>query len=298
MTADRERALAYAAGLTVAVGVLAGVLARMTVLVPMDGSDSTVEARIARVLVVGAILAVAVLYVAVPTAVAAVRARGDGRALRHAGAAAVAVLGAPLAFVAATVSVEYWAAPGRVLPVLVGMAVVGVLLAALFAAAALDRLPPTLGRLESAWPVALNVLVVVLFVVGFLGVQPFAGGFADAHTETYGGFGGPHAVFEVEEEPAGDGTLRLTFTHAGGDPLHPEHLSVRGEGFADVEGADHVGPGVWQGSVSGERPRRGGPAVVTGDSVTVGVTETCRVGLVYESDDDSNFVAAHDCRRS
>lgn len=296
MTADRERAFVYAAGLTLAVGVLAGVLGRMTVLVPMDAATSTVEARVAGALVVGALLVVAALYVLVPFVVAAVRSRDDGHPLRQAGIAIVAVLGVPLSFLAAMAAVEFWATPGHVVPFLVGVAATALLLAGLVAAATLDRLPPMLDRQTSVWPVALNLLVVVLFAVGFLAVQPFAGGFADGHTDTYGGSGGPHAHFNVSVERVDDDRAIVTFTHAGGDPLGADDVAVRGEGFAEVDGADHAGPGAWQGTVSGELPRRGGPAVVYGDSVSVGVTGECEVGIVYDGADTGSVITWYDCQ--
>lgn len=52
MREEHRRALIYAGALTVAVGGLAGVVARMTVLVPLDRTASTVEARIGATLVV------------------------------------------------------------------------------------------------------------------------------------------------------------------------------------------------------------------------------------------------------
>lgn len=225
-----RRALVYAGASTVAVGALAGVLARMTVLVPLDRTASTVEARVGATLVVLLGLGMGLTALAAFTAV-------------------------PL----------YGTLSGRVRS---------------------EDVP----RL-----VFLSLGVVGCLAVGFVGVQPFAGGFADEHVETYGGFGGPSALFEVEAEPVGDGTTLVTFTHAGGDPLHADRLHVRGEGFADVDGADHVEPGVWRGTVSGERPRRGGPAVVAGDSVTVAITDDCDVLLVYEEDGDGYVVAGHHC---
>lgn len=230
MSDERRRAMLFAAVLTVTVGALAGVVARMTVLVPMHRAASTVEAR------VGATL-VTVLGVAVAATVLAVL----------------------------TVGPLYAVLSDRV------------------------RVAP-----EPSF-VLLALGVVACVVIGFVGVQPFAGGFADAHTDTYGGFGGPHADFEVSVDWVGDGRAIVTFTHAGGDPLLAEHVYVRGKGFAAIDGADHQEPGPWQGTVSGERPRRGGAAVVDGDSVSVGVTGECMVGLVYDGDDMGSVIAGYEC---
>lgn len=227
--ADR-RALLVAAVTTLAVGGLAGVVARITVLVPMAWSASTIEARLGAALVV-------VLGVAV----------------------AVAFLGS------LTVFPLYAAISERV-------------------------------RLASVpWVVFLVIGAVGCVGVGFVGIQPFATGFAEAHTDTYGGYGGPSADFEVSVEWVGDDRAIVTFTHAGGAPLYAEHLFVRGEGFTDVEGVDHTGPGQWQGTVSGERPRRGGAAVVTGDEVTIGVEGDCSVVIAYEGDGMRGIHSGYNC---
>lgn len=296
MTSERERFLAYATAVTLAVGVLGGVLARMTVLVPMDWSDSTVEARAATVLVVGVLFTVALLYVVLPIAVALYRADDDGRWPRHGAVAIGAVVGPPLALLGTFYGVLDWLSPAERATGFIGILLVAVVVAVvLVALSRLDRLPTVLDWERPAWPVALNLALVLLFAVGFVGSQPFALGFAADHTDEYGGYSGPHAEFEVTEEPTDNGTLILTFTHEGGDPLRSDRLYVRGEGFANVAGADQTSPGVWQGTVSGERPRRGGPAVVRGDSVTIGVTRDCTVVLRYEGTDRSTFVTGHRC---
>lgn len=230
MSDDRGPAAGYVAATTVAVGALAGVLAQMTVFVPLDRAASTVEARLGATLVV------------------------------------VLGLAAGLALLAALTIVPLYAALS-------------------------DRAGGRIVR----WVTCGSLAVVVCLGVGFVGIQPVATGFADAHVDTYGGYGGPHADFEVSVDWVGDDRGVVTFTHAGGDPLHAEHVYVRGEGFAEADGADHVGPGVWQGTVSGERPRRGGPAVVDGDSVSVGVKGNCTVVIAYEGDGRRGTMAGYEC---
>lgn len=230
MSDERRRALAFAVVSTVAVGALAGVVARMTLLFPMDRAASTVEARLGETLVSLLVVAAAVTVLAAFTVV-------------------------PLY---GTLS---------------------------------ERVPGE----ASKWFAILALGAVGCLAVGFVGIQPFATGFADAHVDTYGGFGGPDADFEVSAEWVGDERAFVTFTHAGGAPVLAEHLHVRGDGFAAIDGVDHQEAGVWRGTVSGERPRRGGPAVVEGDRVTVGVEGDCTVGLVHEGDGTRGIFARYDC---
>lgn len=230
MTAEWRRAAGFAAGLTVAVGALAGVVARMTVFVPLDRAASTVEAR------VGATLVVVLAVVAAAT-----------------------------------------------------------LLAALSLVPLYGVLSERVASGDVPWFVLLALGGVVCVAVGFVGVQPIAGGFADEHTETYGGAWGPHAEFAAEERTTGTGERVLRITHEGGDRLVADHVHVRGEGFADVGAADQTAPGPWRGAASGERPRRGGAAIETGDAVEVGVAGDCEVRVVYVADGRSGTLFYHEC---
>ncbi|MFQ3319941.1 MAG: hypothetical protein ACI8UR_002271 [Natronomonas sp.] len=297
MTGPRRRLLGYAAALTFAVGIVGGVVASMTLFVPIDESASLIEARLGSSLVKALLLGIIVLYVAIPVGVAALRARSDGDRLRHAGIAALAVFGLPLVFLGALYGI------GRLGIGFVGLLPLGLLfvlvtvpvLAVLLAYQGSSARGPGEG---TAWPIVLSVAVVTIFAVGFVGAAPFGAAFADEYTETRSGYGGPNANFVAEERPAdGNGSV-LTFTHEGGDPMPAEHLEIRGEGFATVEAADQTKPGPWKGSVSGEQPRRGGQAVVYGDSVDVGVTADCEVQLVYNDGDQSSTIADHDCTES
>lgn len=230
MSDEWRGTLVYPGVLTVAVGALAGVVARMTVLVPLDRSASTVEARLGAGLVV------------------------------------VLVAGVALTLLAAV----------TVLP-------------------AYGLLSDRIRAHEVPWFVLAALGVVVCFGVGFVGVQPFAGGFAEATTDTYGGFAGPHAAFEVEERPADGDRVVVAFTHDGGDRLLAENLEVRGEGFAAVDGVDQQTAGPWRGEVGGERHRRGGRAVVPGDAVTVGAEPDCELRVVYDDGDQAYTTAYHRC---
>jgi hypothetical protein len=73
----------------------------------------------------------------------------------------------------------------------------------------------------------------------------------------------------------------LTITHHGGDTVRADTLTIEGEGFADVDGADLTSPGPWVGETSGSTD--GEPAIVAGDSVTVGAEPDYRFRLVWES---------------
>lgn len=292
MSESHRPALGYAGVVAVAVGALAGVLANATVFVPLDRAASTIEARLAALLVVGVIVAVGMLYVAVPVGIGAVRAREDGNWRRHGAVATAAIFGPPLfvfgsLYLAAWLRIDMWP--------LVFLAVALLVVTALVGVGSLGKLPSPDFAEWPLWPLGLHIAVVVVFAVGFVAVQPLAVGFVETHTDTYGGFGGPHAVFAVEERATDDGTV-VAFTHDGGDPLVAENIEVRGDGFADVAGVDHTGPGVWNGEVSGQRPRRGGEAVVYGDTVTVGVEADCEILLVYDGE-DPHAISHHTCGR-
>lgn len=78
----------------------------------------------------------------------------------------------------------------------------------------------------------------------------------------------------------------VTITHAAGDAVPAEKLYVRGEGFADADGADMAAPGRWAGTASGGE-------VTAGDSVTVGVESDYALRLVWEGEDVSGVLGRH-----
>jgi hypothetical protein len=96
----------------------------------------------------------------------------------------------------------------------------------------------------------------------------------------------PDAAFEASYEATDDGRGLVTIRHAGGDAVDASDLSLYGEGFADVSGADQTGPGNWQGPTSGVGP---------GDSVTVGVERDCRIRVVHTGNAGSTTLAVVEC---
>ncbi|WP_135365365.1 M14 family metallopeptidase [Halosimplex halophilum] len=123
-------------------------------------------------------------------------------------------------------------------------------------------------------------------------VTGFPGEFPGPDIERDPGTGGPPTVsFGFSYEHAGDGVGTLTVTHEAGDAVPREAVQIRGEGFAEVDGVDQRGPGVWQGSVGGE-----GGSVVAGDSVTVGVASDYEIAVVWRPPDseESTTLATHE----
>ncbi|WP_178916408.1 hypothetical protein [Natronomonas gomsonensis] len=296
MTRPRKRLLAYAAALTFAVGVVGGIVASMTVFVPIDESASLIEARVGSALVKVLLLAATLLYVAAPFAIAEVRIRESGNRVYHIAAAVTGIVVTTPVVLVILLALESFifgiVSPVLLLGVVAGITAVsvGIVLSYRFYTGSNETSPFV--RL-----VALNLVLATVFVVGFLGVTPFGAVFADEYTEQRSG-GGPNAEFVAEERSADGNTSVLTLTHDGGDPIFPENLGVRGEGFATVDGVDQTEPGPWQGSVSGERPRRGGAAVVSGDSIEIGVTGDCDVSLVYFGNEHAYTITYYDCTES
>jgi len=283
----RRRLLAFAGGLTLVVGVLAGVLVQMVF--PMDASRSLPEARIGWTVAVGLLAALVVLYVALPVTAAAILAREYGHPFAHAGVAAAAILVPILTTIGLAWSFDRARRVLGILPrtVAAAGAVVAVLAGGALAAGRIGPAPS-----ETGWTFALNVAVLGLFLLGAIGAQVVAPGFANRHTTDVQ----PDVDLAFEERETDDGRL-LVIQHAGGEPAPVSELGIRGEGFADVEGADQTAPGPWAGEASGQAPRRGGPAVVEGDTVTLGVTEDCRlvIGLGAELRGSIDY---HDCSDS
>jgi hypothetical protein len=296
MTGPRKRLLAYAAALTFAVGIVGGVVASMTLFVPIDESRSLVEARVGSALVKGLLLVATLLYVAAPFAIAEVRTREGGNRVYHIAVAVTGIVVTVPVMLVILVALESFIF--RLFsPVLFLGAVGGITVVSVGIAFTYRFYTGVNGTSPFVRVVALNLVVATVFVVGFLGVSPFGAVFADEYTEQRSG-GGPNAEFVAEERPADGNTTVLTLTHNGGDPLSPENLGVRGEGFATVDGVDQTEPGKWQGSVSGERPRRGGAAVVSGDSIEIGVTDDCEVSLVYLGNEHAYTITYYDCTES
>ncbi|MFB6164306.1 MAG: hypothetical protein ABEJ31_04030 [Haloarculaceae archaeon] len=92
----------------------------------------------------------------------------------------------------------------------------------------------------------------------------------------------PQAMFSFAYDGGAD---TLTVMHEGGDSIKAAALSLHGTGFESVRGVDMTASGQWAGSTSGTIG--GEPAVVAGDSVTLGVAADYRMYVVYDAPDGS-----------
>jgi hypothetical protein len=280
----RRRLVAFAAGLTLAVGLLAGLLLQMVF--PMDYSHSLLEARFGRTVMLALLAVFVCLYVALPVVAAAVFVRENGHPLAYGGVAVAAILMPVLTPLAVAWALERTSGVPAVLPRLVGAA--AALVAALGGGAlAAERVGPP--NRKTRWVFVLNIAVLGVFSAGVLGALVAAPGFADKHTTDTT----PDVDLEFEERTTDDGRL-LVVEHAGGQPAPVDRLDIRGEGFADVEAADQTEPGPWAGEATGRAPRGGGPAVVEGDLVTVGVADDCTF-IIGEGPELRGPVEYYDC---
>ena len=287
----RRRLVAFAAGLTLAVGVLGGLVAQMVH--PQIPSLSLIEARIGWWVTVLLLVVLVLLYVTLPVAAAAILAREDGHSRTYAVVALAAVLGPVAVPVGVGQAIERAPIrPGGFL--ILGVAIAAFVIFLVGAVVAVERTARTIPG--TGWVFALNLAVVLLFFCGLVGVQLAAPGFAEEHTGEYGSFGYvPDAGFEFEERTTDHGRV-VVVRHSGGDPVTADDLRLVGEGFADIEGADRTAPGPWAGDVSGEFPRRGEPTVVKGDAATVGVTDDCEVHVVFSANPDySDTLGYYEC---
>lgn len=297
----RRRLLWFAAGLTLGVGLLIGLVSSLVnrslywiSTTYLDPAASGPAARFgAEYVEVVGIFGVLALYVGLPFAVAYVSSGGDDRGLMFHFAwavAAVAFLPVLVASVAASRIGNPYIPLGRRL---VGVVVPVVFAAGLFVAhrLALSRSPDGVDRTPP--PAVFANIGVVLLLLGGMTVGAALAAPAGTLVETYD-VGPPATNFEFSTERTDDGML-LVATHAGGDPVAADRLHVTGSGFADVPAADQTEPGVWRGDASGDAPRGDGRAVVEGDSVALGVTDDCEVRLTYHYGGSRTTVAKHDC---
>ena len=290
----RRRLVAFAAGLTLAVGALGGLVAQMVH--PQIPSLSLIEARIGWWVTVLLLVVLVLLYVALPVAAAAILAREDGHPRAYAVVALAAVLGPVVVPVGVGRAIERAPIrPGGFF--ILGVAIGAFVIFLVGAVVAIERTTRTIPG--TGWVFALNLAVVLLFFCGLVGVQLAAPGFAEEHTSEYDSFGYvPDAGFEFKERTTDDGRV-VVARHSGGDPVAADDLRLIGEGFADVGGADRTAPGPWSGNASGEFPRRDKPTVVEGDATTVGVTDDCKVRVVFSANPDhSDTVGYYECSES
>ena len=278
MNATGYRALAYVTGLTLVVGALGGVVAAMTVFVPLEWSTSLIEARLGATVVKALWVALGLLYLAGPLVLAAGVAREDDRRGAHGLVAAGAVLGLPLVFVSFTHVNRVGQQGSRTVLAFALLLAGGV--GAVGAVVAVGR---WLLRETTVGVSGVPLALVAVCLLAFVAVLPVAAGVADDLTTEYRqGW----AQLDVEERTTADGTRVVVFTHDDGDSLPATRTRVVGEGFAEAEDADvdQTAPGVWQGEASGELPRREGEYIVEGDTVVVAVGTECDLRLLVETD--------------
>ena len=278
MNATGYRALAYVTGLTPVVGALGGVVAAMTVFVPLEWSTSLIEARLGATVVKALWVALGLLYLAGPLVLAAGVAREDDRRGAHGLVAAGAVLGLPLVVVSFTHVNRVGQQGSRTVLAFALLLAGGV--GAVGAVVAVGR---WLLRETTVGVSGVPLALVAVCLLAFVAVLPVAAGVADDLTTEYRqGW----AQLDVEERTTADGTRVVVFTHDGGDSLPATRTRVVGEGFAEAEDADvdQTAPGVWQGEASGELPRREGEYIVEGDTVVVAVGTECDLRLLVETD--------------
>ena len=296
----RQRLVAFAAGLTLLVGLLTGVVSALTYqslywvsLNYLASAASGLAARLgARYVELVGLFGVLALYVALPFAVAYTSSSGDDRrpAFHYAWAvAAVSLLPVLVASVAfSRIGNPYMPLERR----LVGVVIPVSFLVGLFAAhrLTLSRSPD---GVDGSPPLAVfaNVAFLVLFLGGFLLGGVAGAGPAGALVETER-LGPPQTDFEFSEAETDDGTV-LVVTHGGGEAVPAERLRIAGEGFANVSGVDRSGPGGWPTSAATDRPD--GPTVTRDDSVTVGVADDCDIRVVYVRGDVLDTLDRHDC---
>lgn len=141
----------------------------------------------------------------------------------------------------------------------------------------------------------LNLGFVVVFLVGTLLGGAVAGdtmaGFVETDSPSP-----PDLSVEASYTPVEGDQNRgvLTLRHSGGETVQPERLTVEGEGFADVEGADQTEPGRWRGETShGDAESMVGP----GDVTTIGVQTDCRVILSDHYRGTSTVFRSYECEK-
>jgi hypothetical protein len=282
----------FAAGLTLLVAVLAGLLARLSLFPVFPGlhyalaeSGSGPAPVVARIVLLFLYGTVAGCYVLLPVGVAGYHAvEGERHPLFYAVFATAAILSLPgLVFIANL------SGPTTLALLLLAAATV-VAVAVAFGIA--RRRGPDDPDDDVPWLVFANVGLVVVFLLGMVFGGIFVGGAASEVVERHRpGFIGLDVSYTAIDGNRGV----LTTSHENGEPTPPDRIHIEGEGFAAVEDVDQTEPGPWQGETSSGPYDVDGPVVSMGDSVTVGVEEDCRVQLVYRHENASRLLAAYEC---
>lgn len=92
----------------------------------------------------------------------------------------------------------------------------------------------------------------------------------------------PTAAFTFDYDPSAE---LVTVSHAGGAGVRADRLRLEGDSLTAAPDADMDGPGPWAGSTGGTVD--GEPAVLAGDSVTVGVEPDYVLRVVWTTADGS-----------
>jgi hypothetical protein len=287
---DETRFLALATGLTLLVGLLAGVVSQLTAyslplfpgmsyLLPGPSDPAAVLALRA---VDATLLVVPLLYLAVPAVV--VLGCPPGERWRYVAAAGVSVFGLPLVGLLGQVVFGL-----AVRETLVVLGVLALLLGGFVGLSHLgDRVSGTLpAHAASLGPVFAVVLLVGTFAGGYAGARV-----SDGLASQYGAYP-PQAAFAYDYDPAGDGRAVLEIRHEGGPAIPAEELSVESDTIVPVEGANQTESGPWQGSTTAGEDGR---VVDVGDAVAVGITEDCEaVRVVWRGEAAAATIALYEC---
>lgn len=285
----------YAASQTAVVAVLAGIAARLTLFSPFGINHDYLEpaasdlAALASVHVVRLLLIlVAALFVVIPVAVAwYLIERGDRSPLEYVVGAAVAIGGIPVLLGGVVFSGRGGAHPE-------GLAVASGFLVGLVVAYGLLFGSTGWHRgAGSSLALLLNHVLVGTFVAAFvLGalIAPAAQGLVVEHD-----LSSPAVSFEFTYRATGDDRGVLTITHDGGDAIGADRVTLRGEGFAAVDGVDRSRPGPWTGDTTELSGGRAESVIEEGDAVDVGVADGCTVYVVYEIGSASSTIGKYTC---
>ena len=293
----RRRLVAFAGGLTVASGLLVGLVGGLVHAPLLGGLTYLAPERSGPAAVVGlrfvkwvSYPAAPALYLLLPVAVAVVSRRSDRAPLHPAWAVAAVAPALPvtaaLLLTPFGVSVIDEAGFLTVLTAIAVAVLVAILLLNEFAQTDDDGRTSPLAAFG-------NVAFVALFVVGVALGNLFAGPAGALVQQEDRGV--PSAQFDVVEVETDDGTV-VVFTLAeyvargGGGRLPAENLRIAGKGFTNVSEAGVTEPGPWPASEASDD----GEVVRQGDSVAVGAGDDCRIRIIHD-DGRTATLADHEC---
>jgi len=141
---------------------------------------------------------------------------------------------------------------------------------------------------DAVSPVIGVILMVAITVILAAVIASFVLGLGDQAQQAT-----PQASFsfDYDETQPSDGEGLVTVTHDGGDPLEPNELYIRGDGFDTDDpdsNNDQSTAGQWAGSYSGSE-------ISAGDNVDVAVENGYSIRVIYESaEGDTSSTLAQD----